>query len=49
MKRQNNIEVLRVICMFLIVVSHYIYHGLKENPIAHELGFLIIHSWNFII
>lgn len=38
MKRQNNIEVLRVICMFLIVVSHYMYHGLKENPIAHGFG-----------
>ena len=30
-KRQKNIEVLRVLSMFLIVVSHYIYHGLKNS------------------
>ncbi len=32
-KRQENIELLRVLSMFLIVVSHYIYHGLKSNPL----------------
>lgn len=37
-KRQNNIEVLRVLCMFLIVVSHYVYHGLKQGTTAHLLG-----------
>lgn len=33
MNRQTNIEVLRVFAMFLVVVSHYIYHGLKQNPV----------------
>ena len=33
MKRQTNIEVLRVFAMFLVVVSHYIYWGLKQSPI----------------
>jgi len=31
-KRQNNVEILRVLSMFLIIVSHYIYHGLKNSP-----------------
>lgn len=31
-KRQTNIEVLRVFSMFLIVVMHYIFCGLKQNP-----------------
>ena len=30
--RQTNIEVLRVFSMFLIVVMHYIFYGLKHNP-----------------
>ena len=36
--RQSNIEVLRVLCMFLIVISHYIYHGLKQNSYACLAG-----------
>lgn len=32
-KRLSNIEALRVISMFLIVVMHYIFCGLKSNPI----------------
>lgn len=32
-KRQSNIEVLRVFSMFLIVVMHYIFCGLKQNPL----------------
>lgn len=32
--RNNNIEILRSICMLLVVISHYIYHGLKENNIS---------------
>jgi len=31
LKRNSNIELLRVLSMFLIVCSHYIYHGLKEQ------------------
>jgi len=33
-KRQTNLEVLRTISMLLVVVSHYIYHGIKNHP-AH--------------
>jgi len=31
-QRQANIEALRVVAMFLIVVMHYIFCGLKESP-----------------
>lgn len=32
-KRNSNIEVLRSTCMFLVVVSHYMFHGLKAYNI----------------
>lgn len=32
-ERQTNIEVLRVVSMLLIVVMHYIFYGLKQNPL----------------
>ena len=33
-KRLVNIETLRVLAMYMVVVSHYIYHGIKVHP-AH--------------
>ena len=38
--RQTNIEVLRIISMFLIVIMHYIFCGLKHNPFHqyYDLG-----------
>lgn len=32
-KRNNNIEVLRSICMLFVVISHFIYHGLKGHNV----------------
>lgn len=31
--RQTNIEILRITAMFLIIVSHYIYNGIRQNPL----------------
>ena len=30
-RRQNNFEVLRMLCMFFVVTGHYIFHGVKEH------------------
>lgn len=38
--RKQNFEVLRVLSMFLIVVGHYSYHGLKPNPIYNTFNML---------
>lgn len=48
-KRNSNIEVLRSTCMFLVVVSHYMFHGLK----AYNINWLtssssIINIINFL-
>lgn len=34
-KRKYNIEALRVLSMFLVVVGHYIFHGLKQSNITY--------------
>ena len=41
--RQTNIEILRVFSMFLIVVMHYIFCGLKQNPalVHYNIGTLL--------
>lgn len=31
-KRIASLDVLRVLSMFLVVVYHYIYHGIKTRP-----------------
>ncbi len=30
-KRLANFELLRILAMFLVIVGHYIFHGLKTN------------------
>lgn len=40
-KRQNHIEFFRVLMMFMIVMSHFIYHGIRLNP---EFGNFSINS-----
>lgn len=45
-KRQSNIEALRAVAMFLIVVYHYIFYGLKNNP-SHQ--YYDMTSWRDII
>lgn len=32
-QRQTNIEILRITAMLLIIVSHYIYNGIRQNPL----------------
>ena len=32
MKRESNIELLRLLCMFLIVVNHMLGHGVLLDP-----------------
>jgi len=32
-ERNTDIEILRVLSMYMIVVSHYIYHGVKANEV----------------
>ena len=34
--RKSNIELLRVVAMFLIIIGHYCYHGLKESQVYAE-------------
>lgn len=36
--RQNNFEVLRVVSIFLIIVSHCIYFGIKQHPIHQSFN-----------
>lgn len=35
MRRNSNIEMLRIFAMFLIVLSHYSYHGLGTENLAY--------------
>lgn len=35
-KRIASLDVLRVLSMFLVVVYHYIYHGIKTRPELQE-------------
>ena len=44
--RNQSIELLRVLAMFLIVVGHYCYHGIKSNPIHSD--FYIDNLYDFI-
>lgn len=34
MKRESNIELLRLLCMFLIIVNHMLGHGVLLDPIV---------------
>ena len=44
-KRVKSVEVLRVVAMFLIVMSHYMFHGLKENNLHSIYDMSSISGW----